>query len=299
MSIPDTMTPFISAPWIGADDTSLPTRALPGLSPEAIRSLECSFPGNMSPPIKALLEASCGLADTELGPIDFTGCLFPEESCRVFQPCLTLAIDDLGRRWIGEMGGESMPGPIWCVFPDPQVAVYVSEDLADFIGTLRGCARRGETLRWLQDLSAKARIVWSRRHALARSPCDLQKSDEQLRSWLAGLPSDARVYDLRAPTIARGWPYGLAGPSGRLYRCGRLPVFAVVGAPSDGWRQRSSATIPPTYPGAKARAEVIDLEALRSRRRPRWVPASPVQWPAAGVTLRDGDWDLRPCGCAT
>ncbi len=194
----------------------------------------------------------------------------------------TLAIDDAGRRWIGEMGEKDLPGPIWCVFPDPKVAVYISDDLAAFIAMLRSNARRGETLKWLQDLSAQARTVWNRRHALARRPYELHESDEQIRGWLAGLPFDAYVYDLRRPTIVRGWPYGLAGPSSRLYRCGRLPVFAVAGSPSEGWRQKFSATIPPTYPGARARAEVIELRALRSRRKRRLIPAQPARCPATG-----------------
>jgi len=294
MSTADTMTPLVSAPWVGSNGKALPVRTLPGLRPEVIQGLECSFPGIISPAYKALLETCCGLAETEIGSIDFTGCLFPEEPCRVFQPCLTLAIDDAGRRWIGEIGEKELPGPIWCVFPDPKVAVYVSDDLAAFIATLRDCASRGETLRWLQDLSAQARTVWSRRHALARRPYELHESDEQIRGWLAGLPFDAYVYDLRTPTIARGWPYGLAGPSGRLYRCGRLPVFAVAGSPSEGWRQKYSATIPPTYPGAKARAEVIDLTALRNRRKPRSIPASPP-WPALRRALGYGASDSRPC----
>jgi hypothetical protein len=40
------------------------------------------------------------------------------------------------------------------------------------------------------------------------------------------------VYDLRPPTLALGWPYGLAGASSHLFRCGRLPVFAVAGSPA-------------------------------------------------------------------
>ncbi|MDP9013327.1 MAG: hypothetical protein M3O41_11840 [Pseudomonadota bacterium] len=254
MSTADTMTPLVSAPWVDAHGRPLPVRALPGLRPEAIHSLGCSSPAIISPALGSLLETCCGLADTEIGNIDFTGCWFPEESCPVFQPCLTLAIDDSGRRWIGELGEKDLPGPIWCVFPDPKVAIYVSDDLAEFLGTLRRCATRCETLKWLQDLSAQARTVWGRRHALARRPYEVREADERIRGWLAGLPFDAYVYDLRTPKIARGWPYGLAGPSGKLYRCGRLPVFAVAGSPSEGWRQEFSATIPPTYPGAKARA---------------------------------------------
>lgn len=295
MSTADTMTPLVAGPWLDAHGKPLPVRALPGLRPEVIQGLACSFPGIISPALKALLETCCGLAETKIGSIDFTGCWFPEEPCGVFQPCLTLAIDDAGRRWIGEIGEKDLPGPIWCVFPDPKVALYVSDDLAAFIATLRSCACRGETLQWLQDLSAQARTVWSRRHALARRPYELHESDMQIRGWLGGLPFDAYVYDLRTPTIARGWPYGLAGPSARLYRCGRLPVFAVVGSPSEGWRQKFSATIPPTYPGAKARAEVVDIAALRTRRRPRSMPAKPLQWPATAVALRRGAGELRPC----
>ena len=289
------MTPLVSAPWIDANGKPLPARVLPGLRPEVIQDLECSFPGIVSPAHKTLLETCCGLADTEIGSIDFTGCEFPEEPCRVFQPCLTLALDDAGRRWIGEIGEKNLPGPIWCVFPDPKVAVYVSDDLPAFIATLRSGACRGETLAWLQSLSAQARSVWSRRHALARRPYEMHATDERIRGWLAGLPFDAYIYDLRAPAIARGWPYGLAGPSGRLYRCGRLPVFAVAGSPSEGLRQNFSATIPPTYPGAKTRADVVDFAALLNPRKRRSMPANPGQWPAtAGARLR-GASDLRPC----
>jgi len=111
MSTTDTMTPLVSAPWFDADGNPLPVRALPGLRPEVVRGLECSYPGIIHPTLRALLETCCGLAATELG--------------------------------------------------------------------------------------------------------------------------------------VRGWPHGLVGPSGRLYRCGRLPVFAVAGSPSEGWRQEFSAAIPP------------------------------------------------------
>jgi hypothetical protein len=282
MSTTDTMTPLVSAPWFDADGNPLPVRALPGLRPEVVRGLQCSYPGIIRPTLRALLETCCGLAATELGSIDFTGCWFPEEPCQVFRPCLTLAIDDAGRRWIAEIGDKDLPGPIWCVFHDPKVAVYVSDDLAAFIGTLRGCSCRGETVKWLQSLSTQARTVWTRRHALARRPYEIHESDGQIRGWLAGLPFDAYVYDLRAPMIARGWPYGLVGPTGRLFRCGRLPVFAVAGSPSERRRQRFSATIPPTYSGAKARAEVVDASALRNRRKPPSIPAHIIQGPAIG-----------------
>jgi hypothetical protein len=275
MSLADTMTPLVSTPWLGADGEPAPAKALPGLGAEVVHGLECSFPGIIRPAYRAFLQACSGIAVTELGSIDFTGCWFPEEPCSVFQPCLTLAIDAAGRRWIGEIGDKELPGPIWCVFPDPKVALYVSEDLAAFIATLRDCASGGGTPEWLQNLSTQARTVWARRHALARRPYELHESDEQIRGWLAGLPFDAYVYDLRKPTIARGWPYGLAGASGRLYRCGRLPVFAVAGSPSEAWRQEFSTTIP-THVGGKAR-EFVGPSALRDRRTPQSQPAHPIR----------------------
>jgi hypothetical protein len=248
MSTPDTMTPLVSSPWLDTDGKPLPVRSLPGLRPDVIKTLARAYPGIMSPALKELLATCCGLVDTELGHIDFTGCRSPEEPCAVFQPCLTLATDDTGRRWIAEIDGKDLPGPVWCVFPDPEVAVYVSDDLAAFIATLRDCACRGRTLAWLQDLTATALAVWSHRQALALRPDNAYRSDEEIRGWLSSLPSDAYVYDLRKQTRVRGWPYGVAGPSGRLYRCGRLPVFAAAGSPTEGWRAGHPETTSPLYP---------------------------------------------------
>jgi hypothetical protein len=97
---------------------------------------------------------------------------------------------------------------------------------------LRRSAVEGRTLIWLQGLLAQAHVVWSRRRTLALRSFDSCSSDGAIRAWLASLPFDAYVYDLRHCTPARGWPYGLAGPSARLYRCGQLPVFAVAGWPA-------------------------------------------------------------------
>jgi hypothetical protein len=116
MSARDTMTPLLSTPWVDASGKTLSVRALPGLRPELIKTLNATHPGIINPTMQTLLATCCGLADTELGHIDFTGCCFPEEPCSVFQPCLTIAIDDVGRRWIAEVGNQDLPGPVWCVF---------------------------------------------------------------------------------------------------------------------------------------------------------------------------------------
>jgi hypothetical protein len=257
--------------------------------------------------MKALLGACCGLTGTELGSIDFTGCWFPEEPCAVFRPALTLAVDDDGRRWIAEVGNRDLPGPVWCVFPDPEVAVYVSDDLAAFLATLHDHTSRGEMHAWLRDLTAEARSVWSQRHLSAMRPHEAHRSDRAIRGWLLGLPFDAYVYDLRAPRTARGWPYGVAGPSGRLYRCGRLPVFAVAGLPAEGWwapypRPRSAPT-----PGMSEIAEVsFAIDTPQSGRRRRSNPADPGRWPMSRRTVgrprrlpiqdaRSAALELRPC----
>jgi hypothetical protein len=270
MSTLDTMTPIISSPWLDANGRALAVRPLPGLCPEVIKTLERAHPAIISSALTELLSACRGLADTDLGHIDFTGCCFPEEPCSVFNPCLTIAVDDAGRRWIAEVGDGDLPGPVWCVFPKPEVAVFVSDDLASFLWTFRDRASRGATLTWLQELTAMARAVWSHRRTLALRPHNVDPSDDQIEGWLSSLPSNAYVYDLRTPTIARGWPYGVAGPSGRLYRCGRLPVFAAAGAPAEGWSVGHPRTTSPIYPVAHHGLSFADVPPLRNWRMPRF-----------------------------
>lgn len=60
-----------------------------------------------------------------------------------------LAVDDAEQRWIAEVGNQDLPGPVWCVFPDPEVAVYVCDDLAAFLTTLREHTSQGEMHTWL------------------------------------------------------------------------------------------------------------------------------------------------------
>jgi hypothetical protein len=139
-------------------------------------------------------------------------------------------------------------------------------------------------LAWLQDLCATAHAVWARRRALALRPYAACDGDDEIRSWLSSLPSDAYVYDLRRPSAVRGWPYGVAGPSARLYRCGRLPVFAVAGSPTEGWHIERPQRTAPVNPIA-AQSLVVDLNpVLASRRRPRCAYRGPVTRVA-----------LRPC----
>ncbi len=275
MSALDTMAPVLTTPWVDASGKTLSVRALPGLRPELIKTLNSTYPGIINPTVQALLATCCGLADSELGFVDFTGCCFPEEPCTVFQPCLTLAIDDAGRRWIAEVRNKDLPGPVWCVFPDPQVAVYVSDDLQTFLAMLHEHAHRSQTLAWLQDLSADAQAVWAHRRALALRPYNAYHSDKEIRAWLSSLPSDAYVYDLRRPSTVRGWPYGVAGPSARQYRCGRLPVFAVAGSPTEGWRAGQPETTSPIHPLASQSLEIELPNMLTGGRRPRFQPMNP------------------------
>jgi hypothetical protein len=212
---------------------------LAGLRADVIRSLEATFPRSLSEETRWLLGKTCGLIADGFGSIDFTGQWHPEEPLGIFRPCLTLAIDDDGRRWIAETWRrQGLPGPVWCVLSEPAVAVYVSDDLTGFVTMLDEGARLGCVQTSLRSVSDEARIVWANRQRIARQSREQCREDAGLRGWLAGLPFDARVYDLRTPGPTRGWPYGLAGPEGRLYRCGRLPVFAVAAGPSAGrWSQ--------------------------------------------------------------
>lgn len=265
MSTLDTMAPFISAPWIDRDGNPLSVRALPGLRSEVLRELKFSYPGLMSPTYRDFLGACSGLAGTALGHIDFTGCWYPEEECPVFNPCLTLAIDDERRRWITEMSDDGLPGRVWCLFADPEVAVYVSDDLATFIATLRERTCQGRLFSWLQDLTAQAHAIWLHRRSLALRPYQAVEADTEIAAWLATLPADAYVYDLRSPTAARGWPYGIAGPAGRLFRYRRLPVFAVAGPSSEGSRVRDPETIRLPSVGPQSHGNVLPLPARQTK----------------------------------
>lgn len=277
MSASDTTMPLISAPWLSVKGNPLSVVPLPGLRQEVIQGLECSYPGILSSAMKELLSHSCGLAGTELGSIDFTGCWFLEEPHAVFRPALTLAIDDAERRWIAEVGNADLPGPIWCVFSHPEVAVYVSDDLASFLETLHERTGQGVVGHWLDELTAQARAVWLQRHAWAIRPHEAHRSDPAIRGWLRTLPAGAYIYDLRARSAVRGWPYGVAGPSGRHYRCGRLPVFAVAGAPTEGWRaSRRRARVAHAKTPALEKVSFA-IETAGSRRRPSDKPA-PCTW---------------------
>jgi hypothetical protein len=187
---------------------------------------------------------------------------------------MTLAIDATGRRWIAEIGTRDLPGPVWCVFPDPQVAVHISDGLPGFIATLREHAQSGQTLAWLRGLTAAAHAVWAHRRALAFRPYSVLHPDDEIRGWLASLPTNAYVYDLRRQSAVRGWPYGVAGPAAQLFRCARLPVFAVAASPTEGWRV-GRPQFPSTHPPVAAvYPEAAMIEVPMSRRRPRVKPAS-------------------------
>jgi hypothetical protein len=155
------------------------------------------------------------------------------------------------------------------VFPEPEVAVYVSDDLASFLSALREQACRGQTLAWLQELTTTARAVWAYRRSLALRPYNGIQSDEEIRGWLSSLPSDAYVYDLRGQSQVRGWPYGVAGPSGRLFRCGRLPVFAAAGSPTEGRRAGHPRTTSPIHPVAHQGLSIGHTPRLIDWRMPR------------------------------
>lgn len=233
MSTVDTMARLLEASWHNNSSHSRAT-PLPGLRPEVIRGMASSKPDILNTDLCRLLRTSCGIAGTPLGDIDFTGQWYPEEPLAILRPCLSLAVDDLGRRWLAEIPGDTgLPGPVWCVFPEPPVTVYVSDDLGSFLSTLRERAQQGCTGQWLRSLAAEARAIWAERIAAALRSRNTCREDRRIRGWLSALPFDAHVYDLRPPALARGWPHGLRGPSGRLYRCGRLPVFAVADSPAD------------------------------------------------------------------
>ncbi len=230
MSRADTMIPLLQGPWRGHDGERLPVTALPPLSTDTIEHLHSHWTGTLTAEMRKLLQCSCGLSRTPLGCIDFTGRWYPEEPLAIFRPSITLAIDEEGRRWIAEVGrNRGLPGPVWCVFPRPEVAMFVDRTLDHFLIRLHSRIRRNSFSQWFTSLQNGARTLWAMRHGRAFAVPVAFRRLRELRGWLSELPAHASVYDLRNPGRRRGLPYGLARERGGWYRCGRLPVFALVG----------------------------------------------------------------------
>jgi hypothetical protein len=115
---------------------------------------------------------------------------------------------------------------------DPEVVVYVSADLGEFLKLLHRTTCDQSIDGWLKAVDTAAERAWKQRGALAfysRQECG---HDREVRQWLLQLPRDSRVYDLRSPKFGVAWPYGAAGATGRFHRCGREPLFAVSGFPA-------------------------------------------------------------------
>lgn len=243
MSSLDTIVPLLQGGWAPHTGTSPPIVPLPGIQPETLSHLQSHWSGFLTAEMRQILQLTCGLSNTPLGPVDFTGRWYPEEPLRIFRPCLTLAVDSQGRRWIAEVGKtRGLPGPVWCIVPSPKVALFIDRGLGDFLVRLHGNVRKGTASAWLTNVSHRARRLWAARYMRAMAmPVALGRLRE-VRGWLTRLPVNAWIYDLRTPTISRGLPYGVAPDPSHLFRCGRLPVFAVLGA-------QASMTGPSDDPG--------------------------------------------------
>ncbi len=231
MSPVDAVMPLLQGPWIGRHGEQLPIIPLPAIREEAITNLEAHWKGVLTPEMREVLRRTCGLSGTPLGSIDFTGRWFPAEPLSIFRPSVTLAVDDNGCRWVAELGkGRGLPGPIWCIFPRPEVALLIDRNLGDFLQRLYTNIRRESMSEWLTTLGVRARRLWASRHGRAIGVPVAFSHLKEIRGWLAGLPVNAWVYDLRAPGAIRGLPYGLMHERGQLCRCGRLLVFAFTGS---------------------------------------------------------------------
>src|ERR1041385_4940980 len=91
MSPVDTVMPWLQGPWIGRGGEQLPIAPLAPLRKEAISNLKAYWTGILTPEMRQLLQRCCGLSNTPLGSIDFTGRWFPKEPLSIFRPSLTLA----------------------------------------------------------------------------------------------------------------------------------------------------------------------------------------------------------------
>ena len=256
----NTMLPV--SPIVGSEPNAQfhPFRASPGLKLAAVDGLRGSFPGTLTPEFEHFLRTTCGLDGTPLQYVDFTGQWHQEEPLAVFRPCLTLAVDEQGRRWIAETHKSSgLPGPVWCVNQHPRVVVYIAADVGAFLDLLQAHSATGTITSWLKSIDCAAGNAWDHRGALAFQTRQDCQQDKHVRQWLLQLPRDARVFDLRNPRFGTAWPYGVAGPAGRFHRCGREMLFAVSGFPAPTrWAD---------HMGTLARQQTIPVPAIIARQQ--------------------------------
>jgi hypothetical protein len=266
----DTMLPVSGSAGSNPTAKVSPIRSVPGLKAAAIDGLRSSFPGILTREFERFLSNTCGLEGTALHYIDFTGRWHDEEALAVFRPCLTLAVDDQGRRWIAETHKSAgLPGPVWCVHQTPQVAVYVAQDIRAFLDAVQTQSVAGTMTQWLRSVDEAAQSAWQHRGALAFQARQDCAHDKQVRQWLLQLPRDARVFDLRNPRFGIAWPYGVAGAAGHFHRCGRELLFAVSGFPAPSrWAD---------YIGDLARQQDIPAPAIVAYQG---APARQATWSA-------------------
>jgi hypothetical protein len=211
---------------------SVSVEPTPGLDPGMVAILRRTLPARLTPEFERLLRAMCGFATTTAQAGELTDREFARESSPVVRPSLTLAVDDKGRRWIAEtVTTAGIPGPVWCVYDNPRVVVYVSADVREFVDMVLQQGEQHALSGWLQSLDLAAERTWQRRGTLAFQSRQHCSQDPRVRPWLLQLPRDARVYDLRSASFGDAWPYGAAGTGGRLHRCERELLFAVSGFP--------------------------------------------------------------------
>jgi len=152
------------------------------------------------------------------------------------------------------------------VHQDPQVVVYVAEDISIFLKSLQTHTLAGTITAWLNSMADAARNAWRHRGALAFQARQACSQDKRVRQWLLQLPRDARVFDLRNPRFGTAWPYGVAGAAGRFHRCGRDMLFAVSGFPAPSrWAN---------YLGTLAWQQDIPVPAIVQRERAKATPAT-------------------------
>jgi hypothetical protein len=157
---------------------------------------------------------------------------------RVCGNCLRLD-DTRGRLWPTQRG-EAGAAFVW---NDGQAQVGDPREIQPQVFVLKGRTVRAKGVSPLQSVTGGAVVslpagyrvtcynIISITHPSQRNcarACDCECFRKRrvsivLSCWLAGLPLEAWVYDLRAPGAKRGLPYGLARERGELYRCGRLP----------------------------------------------------------------------------
>lgn len=176
--------------------------------------------------LRELLGFSAGMEGCLAG-IDFTGECMMFEMEDLFPRGLPVAADGCGNFWVLDLTPQTTrTAPVFYASHDAPVILYQCSDLASFMGEVF----RGYTAphRSLVDDVHEDRLfnVWRKNPGVLSRAQALTAADPVLAEFVASLPENFEIVDLRKVEPGMGFSWGRYGADTELKRHGHERIFA-------------------------------------------------------------------------